>query len=363
MLLILYVLSIYIFFSICELVSVYYYKNSKKRKENKQRILTIKWKVFINSIVSVKFMSSYKVNEKILKELYKEEELIAFFTASQSYLNSEQPDVKMNFQRFIYENNEFWIKLGLNYSKKEFIKKAYFAFLCEKLFILNNKENYKFKKLMMDFVVLPSVYCRENALKAIYATGDKYAVITAFTRLSKMNIQHNHKLVTDGLLNFKGNKEELAEDLYNCLDKFNIEYQVAFINFFRFEGENLKYKLKDLFIKNTNKEMVCSLLRYYRKYPVPEYKYIILTWLNPPYETDWECISTAVSALDKYPGIDTVNALKDKLSSKYWYVRQNAASSLSELGAQSFMLSSILNGSDQYAKEALIYQLDKKGDD
>jgi hypothetical protein len=153
----------------------------------------------------------------------------------------------------------------------------------------------------------------------------------------------------------------LVESLYYNFNKFSLEYQVAFIDFFRFAGENLKYKLKDILIqKDTNKELVCALLRYYRKYPVEEYKNIILSWLNPPKSDDWECISLAASALGKYPGVDTVNALKSQLTLKYWYVRRNAAHSISELNVEKDVLIDILDGNDRYAKEQLIYQLNYK---
>ena len=355
-----YILISYIIFSISSVISVIYYKNSRKRKDKRQLLLANEWKKYIGYVIDAKAIKNLKMDKKNYGKLYSGEQLMAFFTASQEYLYSEQPEVKNRFRQFIRQNKQVWVKIGHTYKKRELIKKAYFSFLCEQFYINEPEEYDSMTELMLDYVISPSIYCRENALKALYAFGNKDAVIEVFKKLSDSNIQHNNKLVTDGLLQFRGSKEELALGLYNDFDKFSLEYQVAFIDFFRFAGEELKYELKELLIKkDANKELVCSLLRYYKKYPVQEYKHIILSWLNPAITDDWECISSAASALGKYQGEDTVNALKSALSSKYWYVRLNAAQSLSELDIGNDMLLDVLNGDDRYAKEQLVYQLNR----
>lgn len=91
-----------------------------------------------------------------------------------------------------------------------------------------------------------------------------------------------------------------------------------------------------------------------------EYKDIILSYLTTPNYEDWECISSAASALGKYPGEDTIIALKSALKSKYWYVRLNAARSIAELDVEKDKLMDILDGEDLYAKEQLMYQLTYK---
>lgn len=353
-----YILFIYVFFSVTAMISVSYYKSNRERKDKKLLVLANKWKDYIEALISDPSTDRLKMNERHIDKLQSDEELMAFFEASQDYLHSEHPEVRLKFRQFIRENKESWVTLGLTFPKRKLIMKAYFAYLCEK-FCMNEPDEYDdMTKVMLDYVMLPSIYCRENALKALYAFGNKDAVIEAFKRLSKNNIIHNHKLVTDGLIQFKGNKEELVESLYRNFNKFSVEYQVAFIDFFRFSGSKLKYKLKRLLDqKDLDKDIVCALLRYYRKYPVAEYKNTILSWLTPPNSEDWECISSAASALSQYPGEDTITALKSALGSKYWYVRLNAARSISELDVEDDMLVDILDGNDRYAKEQLIYQL------
>lgn len=358
MLFILYSLFVFILYTVSAIITVTCYKKSRERKSKRELVSIARWNKYLDTVINDKSLKSLKMNEINRKKLESNKNLITFFSASLEYLHSEQPDINKRFQQFIRENKDLWIKLGQSYRKKNFMLKAYFAYVCEQFCINNPKEYDDMTNVMLDYVLVPSIYCRENALKALYAFGNEYAVMEAFKRLSFNNIQHNKKLVTDGLLQFKGKKESLAKCLYYNFDQFSLEYQVAFVDYFRFTGEELKYKLKKLLMqKDLDKELVCALLRYYRKYPVKEYKDMILSWLNPPKSDDWECISSATSALGKYPGDDTLCALKSSLRSKYWYVRRNAALSISELNVSYDVVTDILEGNDRYAKEQLIYQL------
>ena len=65
----------------------------------------------------------------------------------------------------------------------------------------------------------------------------------------------------------------------------------------------------------------------------------------------------AASVLDRYPGQDTVAALKAALSHPNWYVRYNAAGSLVALGQTEASLKDILDGPDRFAREILAYRL------
>lgn len=343
------------------MASVSYYKNSKNRKDKEQLELTNRWKIYIDSFMEKEFIESYKMSKEFTGRLHRHRELMGFYRASLDYLYSQNPEIRAKFRRFIRENKSSWIDLGLVYRKKNEMIKAYFAFVYEQLRINEAEEYDGITEIMLEFCTLPSIYCRENALKALYAFGNINGVLEAFKRLSKNNIIHNRKLVTDGLLLFKGNKEQLAQCLYDEFDEFSIEYQVAFIDFFRFAGEKLKYKLIDILEEgDMDKEVTCALLRYYRKYPVMEYKQSLLSPLNSSNTQDWECIASAASTLGKYPGNDTINALKELLSSKYWYVRLNSARSIGELGVKEEKLTDIIYGNDQYAKEQLLYQLTYK---
>lgn len=73
---------------------------------------------------------------------------------------------------------------------------------------------------------------------------------------------------------------------------------------------------------------------------------------------DLAIVSAAV--LDRYPGKDTVAALKRALCHRNWYVRYNAASSLVRLGASQAELQDVFEGNDAFARDILQYMLEEK---
>ena len=58
----------------------------------------------------------------------------------------------------------------------------------------------------MLFVLLdqPSIYSRENAMQALYTTGNTEYVVKALKNIDNGNHFYHSKLISDGLLRFKG---------------------------------------------------------------------------------------------------------------------------------------------------------------
>ncbi len=343
------------------MISISLYQINQYRRDKRHFKLKDRWKESFDSFLTQDNSNSHKMERKYDKKLHSVEELMAFYAASLEYNDSVQIKESGEFRQFVRENKSLWVSLGHVYAKKGSIEKAYFAFICEQLCINTPEEYDEMTKIMQEYALHPSIYCRENALKALYAFGNIDAVVEVFIKLSRNNNVNHRKLVTDGLLDFKGDQTALAQSLYDHFDQFNSEYQVAMVDFFRFSGEPLKNKLiKILERGDADKDLVCAILRYYAKYPVQEYKDTILSYLTIPNEKDWECVSAAALALGKYPGEDTIHALKSVLSSKYWYVRLNAARSIADLGVEDDQLMDILQGQDPYAKEQIIYHISNR---
>lgn len=68
--------------------------------------------------------------------------------------------------------------------------------------------------------------------------GKPKPVLEALRKLSKKESLHNNKLITDGLLTYTGNKNELIEGLYQNIADFSLCYQVAILDYFRLDGAN-----------------------------------------------------------------------------------------------------------------------------
>ncbi|EJW89851.1 hypothetical protein EVA_22042, partial [gut metagenome] len=91
---------------------------------------------------------------------------------------------------------------------------AYFAYILRKYHIMTDKATPVLVETMMKLLEEPSLYCRENALQALYSTGDHVCVLRAIQLIDKSGRFHHEKLLTDGLLTFTGDHRQLAHTLW-----------------------------------------------------------------------------------------------------------------------------------------------------
>ncbi len=207
----------------------------------------------------------------------------------------------------------------------------------------------------------PNIYCRENALQAIYKSGDTNLVLRALEVLDSGQINHSKKLLSDGLLSFAGNKDELINRLWEEFETFDPGMQVVILDFIRFcssgHRDRMLAILKD---ENRSPELRFSCIRYFGKYPDESTYPVLLEMAGDLGNRRWEYPAIACSALASYPGGETIETLKRALHTANWYVRYNAAESLTKLGADYVDLIEVIDGNDRYAREILQFQLDMK---
>lgn len=207
----------------------------------------------------------------------------------------------------------------------------------------------------------PNTYCRENALQAIYKSGETKLVITALEILDSENINHNKKLLCDGLLTFTGDKEELMNELWKAFERFKPGMQVVILDYIRFCAPSHRDRLLNI-LKDENRspELRFSCIRYFGKYPDEEAYPILLEMAENHNNLRWEYPAIACSALSSYPRTETIETLKRALHVANWYIRYNAAESLARLGVSYVDLIEVIDGNDRYAREILQFQLDMK---
>lgn len=206
-----------------------------------------------------------------------------------------------------------------------------------------------------------NTYCRENALQAIYSSAKTDLVIRALQIIDSEHINHNRKLLSDGLLSFKGSKDELMDRLWDCFEEFDSPMQVVILDFIRFCSPSHKDKLLAI-LKDENRspELRFSCIRYFGKYPDKDAYPLLLEMAGDLGNLRWEFPAIACTALASYPGKETVETLKRALHVSNWYVRYNAAESLTRLGVGYVDLIEVIDGNDRYAREILQFQLDMK---
>ena len=211
---------------------------------------------------------------------------------------------------------------------------------------------------LFDLLGNKSLYCRENALRALYSSEDTHAVMQALTFLdANEQLLPHEKILADGLLSFD-KKEELIPLLWEKMSEFHPRMQVSLLDYIRYASPNWKDEMLSMLETSQDMEIQIACVRYFGRYQDERSVPFLLHHAEEEKEGFWELQNACISALAVYPGPQTLEILKKETSSKNWYVRRNAAKSLAVLNTDRDALADILQGNDRYAKEMLEYQLD-----
>lgn len=266
------------------------------------------------------------------------------------------------FQRYMEQLHSVFLFLTEIYGKRDVIDKAYFCSIIGKFFShAADKGRDRMTEFLLYMVVQKDVYVRENALKALYGMGSKEAILSAWIKMSDNEINHNIKLLSDGLLGFSGDREELAWLLWENRKNTNPHLELAVMQFIRFSTGSFQQEFLELLGDDTGeKELRLEAIRYLRRFPYEPVRETLQNFIRYQEFIDWEYAAMAAAALSCYPGEDTENCLKEGLSAVNWYVRLNCAESLiNGLQLAQLQLFDIYNGKDRYAREILDYVLKK----
>lgn len=253
--------------------------------------------------------------------------------------------------------------LALVYQKKDDLQKAYFARLLE-LYGMGRGETYdELKKILVEMACSPSVYTRENALRVLYHSGNTEAVVHAFLQMSRREVFHYGKLLTDGLLSFSGDQKQLVRELWTHRHELLDNYLLAVMQFIRMSQEGYEEEFKKLLEDDSQEqELRLEALRYFRRYRYEPIYPILLHMMENTQEIGWEYQAVTALTLANYPGAETEKVLKAALCHTNWYVRYNAADTLvAAFGNESHRFSDVLEGDDRYAREILLYMLEHAG--
>ena len=297
---------------------------------------------------------SPQIQEDLAKWLKRQYNLMAFHWAI-TQMQKEEPELT---QQYLCQCRSLFLGLGTACRSQNDLHKAYFAYLMWQYKIEKDQAHSALAELLIEFATSQNIYCRENALQALYSFGQAENVATAILRLSNAGIRHHEKLLVDGLAGFNGDHTQLIQELWKRYPELDVPYQIAFVGYVRLVSGSCKADFAKLLQDPlTDQEVKLSLLRYFRKYPYqPVYRQLLeYLWHYRNYA--WEYAAIAALALQSYPGKETVEALKFALSSNNWYIRQNAAESLTALGVSYLDVVDIYNGDDRFAREMLDFQM------
>ena len=292
----------------------------------------------------------YVLPSRIVRSLRRTINLEAFSQACKEL----SPD---ECRRILLDNQQSIVDLQLR--EKSTIVHAYFAYLLRDLAPFNGDEG-AYGSLMLRFLDDDSVYARENALRAIYSFGNARLVESALTSLSNRGVSHNQKLVSDGLLTFRGDEALLTELLMSHYDELLECYKNSLIDYLNHKEIDAydERLIKDAKSGEASLDTECAIIRKINKVP-SERNLAFVEDVVERYQDgdDWEPVAVAVAGLRHYGGnAEVKELLKDKVTSRNWYIRKNAAAALASIGLTKDDIDEIDAKDDRFAMDAIRYE-------
>ena len=299
-------------------------------------------------------------DESHLNFLAKKLRHISYLTAFDEALKELKNENEEGPEKYLKAINPIFEELmGYYTSGRDDIKTTYFAYVVSEYGVITGQATRTMLKYLFKLLDAPSIYCRENALHAIYSSGDTDAVLKALKIIDKSSQFHHNKLLYDGMYNFCGNNHQLIEGLLDDFGEFSLNMQTAILDYIRFSsGDYCEEILKKLTDEETDDEIRFSCIRYFGKYPYRPAYPLILKLAEDDGQRRWEYAAIASQSLASYPTDHSVEVLKENLRSREWNVRFNAAQSLEKMGLSYIDLQDIFDGDDRYAREMLQYRFD-----
>lgn len=347
---------IYVYITLCAcmmLFNIIYmlFMNSTEKFENKGKN-TLSKKMNIQFVLlENKSKISVRHKEYLYRKLKRTHNLILF----ENILDKQSEDIK---QKYINNVQYVFHDLALYYQKKDSIKKAYFAYIVGKYRFSKNLENDVLISTIYGFLDEESIYCRDNSLKTIIRLENINNIIRALKRINEINYYYYPEMILKDLLEFTGDKIELAQKMWNNFELFNENIQIAIIGYISEENLNYSKEFYSLLIKDsTNKNIKLEVIKYYRNNIYEFVKEILIYNTKLTGIENKELVIESAKTLQSYNSPETKDALKSLLKRNDWTIREVASESLIYLGTSYIELAEIYNGEDEIAREILKYKV------
>jgi len=349
---------IYFYFMLCVLILLYtvYFTSSNIYIEYKNKRNVSSWKKAISAQI-INIIKEKSVEKEFLgklrKDLIRGRKLMNFHHALECF----DPKQK-EFQIFLDQLEECMIDIAVHYGIKESMEKAYFAnfFGC---FSRGKWTEEKFLYIFIDYLDDSNVYVRENVLQAIYSSGRIEWVVRIFGIFTEHEWFHHSKLIGDGLFRFTGDKKMLSLVLWSHRKEYTLSICLGIIQFITMSSDQFQEKMLHTSMNEyEDMEIRLGAIRYLSRYPYKPAEEILFGYLLHK-NHEFQLRVVAARALGSYDSKETIEVLKEGLSDPNWYVRFNASESLIELKVNLMNLKEILIGDDQYARDILLYRINK----
>ena len=300
-----------------------------------------------------------KFVKRLEKRLHRVNNLIAFEWALTEIAGRQQFDEEL--LAFQMQTREMIQRLAALYKDREDMQAAYFAYFIARHRVVRFMDEDAMQDIMLEYVGKNNLYCRVNAMQALYAFGTPASIARAVEMMSRAGSAFNEKILTDGLLSYKGDHKALTEALWAQFEHLSTRFQLAVLNYVRFKSGDYKERMFGILTDaRRDKELRLAAVRYFGRYVYEPARAILLGFLADNDPKDWEYAAISATCLAPYEGEDVSAALMDAMHSSNWYVRYNASVSLDSRDMDYSDLIEVVGGRDRYAREMMLYRLDAK---
>ncbi len=265
------------------------------------------------------------------------------------------------FKEYIRQTARTIVSLTSTYRKRDDIIHAFYIFTLKKYGYLRHYYTSELIANLLDLLERGDATSAEGVLLALYQIGDPGVVLNALRLVDKTDRFLHPKIISDGLLAFRGNKEEMQCIILDSLLEFSERMQVNLLDYLRFSGDaHCERVLRLLENEETCNEVRFSCIRYFGKHRYAPAYDLLLRLASGEEEKRIEYAIVALSVLRHYPDPRTIEILRRQINHPNWFVRYNATESLEHLGVEYQDLIDIFDGSDRYARDMLQYQFDQR---
>lgn len=240
----------------------------------------------------------------------------------------EQEDINIYRTKILYT----FVKLSIYYNKrKSEMEKAYFAYIIGKYF-KNIESEYVlsfFIGILYRFLQCKSIYCKINAMDAIYNIGTTEHIIRAISIINKNEYAFNEVLLANGLKNVEEDKELLAQELFKRFDEYNKHIQIAIIKFL----SDYKYINEELILEKLKSNSIatdvrCEIMRYFQKNKNEKAKKYLMERLSREKIIANDLIIKAIGTLGYYEENEVYDLLNKLKESTDYLIKESVHRSL-----------------------------------
>lgn len=262
---------------------------------------------------------------------------------------------------YLHQIHPVLLQLAMLYWKRDSLQAAYFAYFLARHRLEQGMPMDSLQEIMVAYMKKDNLYCRMNALQALYAFGSPERVAEAVLLQDRTGAFFHEKVLTDGLLSFQGDHGRLIRLLWAEFERVSDKTRLSILNYIRFRTGDYRREMYDIMQDPArDKELRLSALRYFGRYQYPPARAALIAFVRSRDAAHWEYAAVAATVLAQYPGEDTAAALMEAVHSANWYVRYNAAASLEHLQLHYSDLIQVMGGRDRYAREMMMYRLDAR---